>query len=80
MRDISTDSYRLASYLLACGIPVSGTRREGRKTHFIFKNSKDIREVVEEFQYGNPSLPVRDVFAAQSRIKSLIFDSPFSER
>ena len=78
MQSIQTDSYRMATYLLACGIPVSGTRREGRKTHFIFGGSQAVRDAIEEFRYGSPVLPIRDVFEAQSRIKSLIFDAPFS--
>ena len=79
MKNISTDSFRLATVLLASGHPVADTRREGRKTLFIFAGSEGLRDAIDEFQYGNPVLPVRDVFQAQSRLKSLIFDSPLAE-
>ncbi len=78
MRDCSTDSFRMASFLVAVGCPIAGTSKAGRKTRFKFQDTQALRDAVQEFRFGDPEVSVRDLFSAQSQIKSLIFDAPFA--
>jgi hypothetical protein len=76
----STDSFRTAAYLLATGHPIIATSRSkmGRKVQFRFCDTPALQEAIQDFRFGDPVVSVRALFTAQSQIKSLIFDAPFS--
>jgi hypothetical protein len=77
--NIGTSNFKVAAFALSAGYPVLRTSRSGRRVTFIFRDTPSIREALESYRFGDPTIPVHAYEAAQARLKSLIFDAPFGE-
>lgn len=77
MKMVRISDFGLVSYLVATGLPVVSTSREGRRVSFHFRDDQALREEVDEFRYGDAMIRTKDLLNAQRELKSLIFDRTY---
>ena len=71
-----TQDFCLASYLLAKKIYLHGIKRKdtsAKRVTFIFSNTKDCQELVEEFSQMKGSIEPLSFVSAQKQLKHLIY-------
>lgn len=78
MRKVGFSSFKTAAYATARGHAIVGTERDGRRVTFIFEVTPSLEDDLELFRFSNPPVPIHSVFAAEARLKSLIFDGGLS--
>jgi hypothetical protein len=74
MNTIGLSSFPVAAYALSLGHNIQDTSRSGRRVTFIFQETEELRQDLDAYKYGNPSVAVRDYEASQSRLKNIIFE------
>lgn len=71
----TTSDFYLASVLLARGFElVSVDKTNLRRNQFCFYDSENLQEIVWQFQMKNIAVDSHTVFAAQKRLKNLIYN------
>lgn len=73
-QNLETSDFCLSSYLLAKNIPIVNTVGEpSGKCTFVFLTSKQLNSLINEYYQMHASVEPMAFFAAQKRLKQLIY-------
>ncbi len=78
MKMIQVSDYRLARFLQASGIDFLGSTRDpSNRVYFHFTDDIETRNLIEDYRYGNPPVPIHALETAEPRLKNVIFSREF---
>jgi len=66
---------KIASFLVANGLRVTGMNWESKFCFFHFENSKEFDDLVNEYKFGKAMIETKKLYAAQDELKSLLYNS-----
>lgn len=77
-QNFSTDSFILASFLLSyeC-ILLDVDKSNPRRAYFIFKNSKELEELIDQFHSYQAKIEPHKFFNAQKDLKQRLYDQSY---
>ena len=71
-----TSDFSISAYLRSIDFKITDIKREGRKVYFGFSNTPELKKSIEDFDSGVPK-EIKRFIAAQSELKSIIYDRDF---